>query len=71
MAARPLQIWQELRNMPESINSLDSPVSLSRKSREELFLPRQEFNPPAITQARQVHMVYAPLTMRLPGETSQ
>ena len=47
------------------------PCYLSRKSREELFLLRQEFNPPGIMQARQVHIVYASLTMRLPGETSQ
>jgi len=71
MAGRPLHIWQELRNTPESINCLDSPGTLSRKSREELFLLKQEFNPPGIMQARQVHIVYAPLTMMLPREMSQ
>lgn len=71
MAIKPLKMWHKLRNVTESINSLDSPGTLSRKSREELLLLRQEFNPPGIMQARQVHIVYTFLTMRLPGETSQ
>lgn len=40
--------------MPECQNPLDSPVTLSRKSREDLFLLRQEFNTTGIMQARQV-----------------
>lgn len=37
MAVRPQQIWHKLRNTPERKNSLDSPATLSRKSREERF----------------------------------
>lgn len=70
-AMRPWQIRHELRNTPERKNSLDSSVALGRKSREELFLWKQEFNPSGIMQARHVLIVYASLTMRLPGESPQ